>query len=95
MIRLHASAPERTPVDLIIADYRLATGTTGLEAIADLFNHLTYTVPAFLLTGDTSPSVLKQIAESGLQMLNKPVDGDALQAAIDKAVHRNMPQSLS
>jgi signal transduction histidine kinase len=95
VIRLHASAPERTPVDLIIADYRLVAGTTGLEAIADLFNHLTYTVPAFLLTGDTSPSVLKQITESGLQMLNKPVDGDALQAAIDKALHRNMPQSLS
>jgi hypothetical protein len=56
--------------------------TTALDAIAELQQYLGQSTPAFLLSGDTAPSVLKSISESGYRLLNKPVDGDELQKAM-------------
>lgn len=82
--RMHKSMPDRdrSPVELIIADYRLENGANGLDAIKELQSYLGRPVQAFLLSGDTSPSVLKLISDSGYRLLNKPVDGDDLQRAI-------------
>lgn len=82
--RRHKSMPDRdrSPVELIIADYRLENGANGLDAIKELQSYLGRPVQAFLLSGDTSPSVLKLISDSGFRLLNKPVDGDDLQRAI-------------
>lgn len=85
--RLHraGSGCDQSPVDLIIADYRLENGATGLDAIGELQRYLGRSIPAFLLSGDTSPSLLKSISESGYRLLNKPIDGDELQKAIAEA----------
>jgi signal transduction histidine kinase/CheY-like chemotaxis protein len=79
------SGHSRSPVDLIIADYRLENGATGLDVIGELQQYMGRSIPAFLLSGDTSPSVLKSISESGYRLLSKPVDGDELQKAISEA----------
>lgn len=76
----------RHPIDLIIADYRLENGTTGLDATDALLTYLQQPVPAIILTGDTSPTVLKTISDSGHHLLNKPIDGDRLQQAINAAL---------
>jgi signal transduction histidine kinase/CheY-like chemotaxis protein len=83
VIQLLAAAPIGEPIDLIIADYRLENTATGLDAIDELLAYLQQPVPAIILTGDTSPLVLKTISESGHHLLNKPIDGDHLQQAIN------------
>ncbi|WP_052679669.1 response regulator [Rhizobium nepotum] len=87
VMQLHTTMSDhsRSPVDLIIADYRLENGATGLDVIGELQQYMGRSIPAFLLSGDTSPSVLKSISESGYRLLSKPVDGDELQKAIAEA----------
>lgn len=70
------------PVDLIVADYRLEHGTTGLDAIQALSAHIGRRVPAIIVTGDTSPSRLKEVSASSVRILHKPITGEELREAI-------------
>lgn len=72
------------PIDLIITDYRLEAGTTGIEAIRQVRSHLGYPAPAIILTGDTSPERLKDVAASGHLLLHKPVDAEQVRQAISQ-----------
>ncbi|MBY0322829.1 MAG: response regulator [Reyranella sp.] len=78
-----AGAPS---VHLIVADYRLAGGVTGVDAIQQLTARLGYRVPALIVTGDTSPERLRELAASGYSVLHKPLAPDSLRAAIRRAV---------
>jgi CheY-like chemotaxis protein len=69
-------------VDLIIADYRLGDSTTGLDAIEALCTYIGRPVPAVIVTGDTSPSRIKEATASGHRILHKPVTGEELYEAI-------------
>ncbi|UGY22155.1 hybrid sensor histidine kinase/response regulator [Bradyrhizobium septentrionale] len=82
--QIHAEAmiTGDAPVDLIIADYRLGDGATGLEAIEALCAHIGRAVPAFIVTGDTSPSRIKEATASGYRVLHKPISGEELHDAI-------------
>ncbi|MBN8941435.1 MAG: hybrid sensor histidine kinase/response regulator [Rhizobiales bacterium] len=82
--RRHAEAGA-PPVDIIIADYRLADGMAGTAAVERLTGHLGYRVPALIVTGDTSPERLRELAASGHVLLHKPLAPDALQQAIRRA----------
>jgi len=62
-----------TPPDIIIADYRLANGVTGVDAIAFIRKTFKEDVPAFLLTGDTAPKRIHEAMKSGFSLLHKPV----------------------
>jgi PAS domain S-box-containing protein len=75
----------RRPPDLVIADYRLGSGLTGTEAIAALRAELGTPVPAIVLTGDTSPDRIREVAESGFHLLHKPLDIDKLREAVQLA----------
>ena len=70
------------PVDLIIADYRLGEGATGSDAIQALCAHIGHSVPAVIVTGDTSPSRIKEATASGYRILHKPIAGEELHEAI-------------
>ncbi|SDT09603.1 hybrid sensor histidine kinase/response regulator [Bradyrhizobium canariense] len=70
------------PVDLIIADYRLGDGATGVDAIEALCAHIGRSVPAVIVTGDTSPSRIKEATASGHRILHKPITGEELHEAI-------------
>jgi PAS domain S-box-containing protein len=74
----------RTP-DLIIADYRLGSGLTGTEAIGALRAELGIAIPAIMLTGDTSPDRIREMAESGFHLLHKPLDIEKLREAVQLA----------
>ncbi|MDN3278244.1 ATP-binding protein [Frankia sp. RB7] len=82
--QIHAEAMTAgdAPVDLIIADYRLEDGATGLEAIEALCAHIGRSVPAVIVTGDTSPSRIRDATASGLRILHKPITGEELYEAI-------------
>jgi len=82
--RAHAEVAQngQAPIDLVITDYRLEAGSTGVEAIKQIRSHLGYPVPAIILTGDTSPERLKDVAASGYLLLHKPVDAEQVRQAI-------------
>ena len=54
--------------DIIISDYHLSNGRTGIEAIAELRHALSAPIPAFLMTGDTD-SAPQRIAEACNRLL--------------------------
>lgn len=74
--------------DMIVADYRLRDDQTGSEAIARVREETNEDIPAMIITGDTSPTRLKEAAASGLQLLHKPVATDELFAAIRTLANR-------
>jgi two-component system CheB/CheR fusion protein len=64
--------------DIVIADYNLPGGLTGLETIAKIRLALHHEIPAVILTGDISTKTLGKIADAGCTRLNKPANADEL-----------------
>jgi signal transduction histidine kinase len=70
------------PPALIVSDYHLSGGKTGIEVIEALRRTLSAEIPAFLVSGDTSPELLRQARASGYYLLHKPVDPMTLRAMV-------------
>ena len=70
------------PPDLIVSDYHLSGGKTGIEVIEGLRRTLSAEIPAFLVSGDTSPELLREALASGYHLLHKPVDPMTLRAMV-------------
>jgi signal transduction histidine kinase/ActR/RegA family two-component response regulator len=70
------------PPALIVSDYHLSGGKTGIEVIEGLRRTLSAEIPAFLVSGDTSPELLRQARASGYHLLHKPVDPMTLRAMV-------------
>lgn len=71
---------ERCP-DLIVSDYRLADGSTGVDAIAAIRAALgSRAVPAFIVSGDLAPQLAGDLGKLGLRLLHKPLSPMALRA---------------
>jgi CheY-like chemotaxis protein len=66
------------PPDIIIADYRLKDGQTGVGAIRSIQGEFGEAIPGILVTGDTGAERLREAAASGLPILHKPVNGGQL-----------------
>jgi signal transduction histidine kinase/CheY-like chemotaxis protein len=67
--------------DLIISDYHLA-GEFGIEAIERMRRVFGAPVPAFLISGDTSPQRLRDARAKGYYLLHKPVEPMRLRAVL-------------
>jgi signal transduction histidine kinase len=74
--------------DLIISDYRLSDGKTGIEAIAQVRHEFGCAIPAFLISGDTHSDALHQARANGLHLLHKPVDPMTLRAMVNRMLRR-------
>ncbi len=72
--------------DLLISDFRLRDGASGLDAVARLRDEYNDDIPAILITGDTAPERLAEAQASGLLLLHKPVRDQELQAAMARAL---------
>jgi len=70
--------------DLIIADYQLAGGTTGIQVIAKLRQALDPEIPAIVVTGSAMPERMEEVRASGCDLLLKPVVADKLRALISQ-----------
>jgi signal transduction histidine kinase/FixJ family two-component response regulator len=85
--------------DLIISDYRLAGGDSGIEAIACLRAAVGAPVPAFVITGDTAPERLREASAGGFLLLHKPVSPMALRTALNRVLKshdaRRLPPPLT
>ena len=60
-------------IDIVVSDLRLRDGEDGIHAIVLIRELCGYTVPAVLVTGDTSPDQMQRIHQSGHIVLFKPV----------------------
>ena len=74
--------------DLIISDYRLLDGRTGIEVIERLRTKLGVDVPAFLVSGDIDPTLLREARTNGFHMLHKPVEPMALRALVTQLLKK-------
>lgn len=83
----------RRPPDLIVSDYRLADGGTGLQVIAQLRSAFGADIPAFVVTGDTSADVMSAIESAGLHVLTKPVAPLRLRALVSQLVKARLTQA--
>jgi CheY-like chemotaxis protein len=65
--------------DLIVCDYRLSKGATGVDAIEGL--RCAFEIPALLISGDAS-SPHCQSSRDAYQLLHKPVNAEVFRAAL-------------
>lgn len=76
---LHALRGAEFMPQLVISDYRLGNGVTGLDAIRQVVDNQlalygdAFHLPALLISGDTSPEELAVVSKAGYPMLHKPV----------------------
>ena len=59
--------------DLIISDFHLHDGQTGIEVITALRGALQAPIAAFLISGDILPDRLREAQMKGLHLLHKPI----------------------
>jgi PAS domain S-box-containing protein len=79
--QLLALLDDRAP-DIVVSDFRLGGGETGIDVINALRARFDPALAAIIITGDTDPAPLRSLAGSGVLVRHKPLDADALQAAI-------------
>ena len=68
--------------DILICDYRLRAGETGVNAIRSLQSAVGREVPAIIISGDTAPERLREADASGFHLLHKPVRPAKLRALL-------------
>ena len=69
--------------DIMLVDYQLDHGKTGLEFIEKIRSNTGIEIPAIIVTADHSPEVESKIKSTGVSMLRKPVKPAALRASIN------------
>ena len=77
-----AAEPAMLKPDLIIADYRLESGHTGIEAIHALRDMLDRPIPAIVVTGSVLSNHEREAQEHDFHLLVKPVVPNKLRAMI-------------
>jgi signal transduction histidine kinase/CheY-like chemotaxis protein len=76
------------PPDLIISDYQLPEGKSGIGAIERVRRAFCTPIPAFLITGDTNPEALREARANGYHLLHKPVQPMALRAMLNQILRK-------
>jgi len=67
-----------TAPQLIISDFHLLDGSTGVEAVAGIRQRFDQIIPAFIVSGDTSKMVQDARSTENCAIMNKPVNTDHL-----------------
>jgi two-component system, sensor histidine kinase len=70
--------------DLLISDYRLNEPLNGIEAITALRAVVGHNLPAMLITGDTTPDLIKEAQNNNIYILQKPLSASELQLGLMK-----------
>jgi len=70
--------------DLIVSDYHLSDGKTGIEVIERLRAAFAMLIPAFLISGDIAPERLRHARTCGYQLLHKPLAPMTLRAMLNR-----------
>jgi signal transduction histidine kinase/DNA-binding NarL/FixJ family response regulator len=81
---LAALSEAERPPDIIISDYRLSDGNTGFDVIERIRRAFGASIPAFLISGDTTPERLREARASGYYLLHKPVLPITLRSVVNQ-----------
>ena len=71
---------------LLISDFHLLDGSTGVEAVSAIRSHYDETIPAFIVSGDTSKVVKDARLLDNCTLMCKPIDTNRLLSAARHAV---------
>ncbi|MET4569385.1 hybrid sensor histidine kinase/response regulator [Rhodanobacter soli] len=78
----------RGPIDLVLADYHLADGVDGLQALQQLGGVLGELPPVAMITADGSSELKQRARALGYPVLHKPVRPAALRALLTALLRR-------
>ncbi len=77
-----AASAQGGALALVLTDYRLGNGVTGIQAVEAVERRLGRQVSAVIITGDTSPEPVTEAARHGLRLVYKPVEPQVLAALL-------------
>jgi len=86
LMRLNDSS--HGPPAILLVDYHLDDGETGLNVIAAIRDEAAMEIPAIILTADHSEEVTQRVLQAGHAILRKPVKPAALRALINRVLAR-------
>jgi signal transduction histidine kinase/CheY-like chemotaxis protein len=72
--------------DALVVDYRLREQRTGVEGIAQIRAEFRADIPALIVSGDTAPERLREVADSGHTLIHKPAQPAALRSFLLSAL---------
>ncbi|MGB1238026.1 MAG: hybrid sensor histidine kinase/response regulator [Pseudomonadales bacterium] len=78
--------------DVIVADYRLREGKTGIEIISWARQHYAKFIPAIVLSGDTDHAVQQQSADVQATFMQKPCINSVLKAKVAELARATDPK---
>jgi len=76
------TAHEYPPADVLISDYRLRHGHTGLDVARAVQAHFSSEIPTLIISGDVNPEVQAEVRAAGCYWQEKPVHDDVLKKMI-------------
>jgi Na+/proline symporter/signal transduction histidine kinase/ActR/RegA family two-component response regulator len=83
----------RGPIDLILADYHLADGVDGLQALQQLHDASGRLPPTAMITADGSSELKQRARALGYPLLHKPVRPAALRALLTALLRKQTSDS--
>ena len=86
-----ADTIEREP-DVVLADYQLPDGETGLMVAREVRRRWGEHVPVVLITGDTRTETIRELRLSGYPILYKPVRAEQLRGVLEKLQRERPPR---
>ncbi|MDZ4200738.1 MAG: ATP-binding protein [Gallionella sp.] len=78
--------------DIVISDYQLEPEASGIDVVALVRQHHRWQVPCILISGDTSPAILKLASVGGHHLLHKPVKPAKLRSLVAYLLQRAKPE---
>ncbi|EED32642.1 sensor histidine kinase, putative proline sensor PrlS [gamma proteobacterium NOR5-3] len=70
------------PADVVVADYHLDEGDTGIDSLQWVFQQLAWSCPCIMVSADDGANVRALAREAGFRSLPKPVNPQRLKALI-------------
>jgi PAS domain S-box-containing protein len=77
-----AAARLGQPINVVVADYHLSEGETGVQVISALRKIFGSSLKAVLVTGDTSSAVSEMPLDSDVRLASKPINAEELLALL-------------
>lgn len=68
--------------DVLVSDYRLRKGQTGLQLVDAVRGRFGSEIPALIISGDVHPDALASVKQAGCHWLEKPVQDDELKRTL-------------
>ncbi|WP_241016233.1 ATP-binding protein [Paraburkholderia sp. Ac-20336] len=78
-----AAKSHRDALEMLVTDFRLTRHVSGTDIIHAVFDSIDRTIPAIIITGDTSTDGINATSSSGFRVMHKPLDPQELRALID------------